>query len=108
MAKTKKMPRQNPPEPNPFIQCKMSETHIVTTSNPASPEEPQPTRAVEPMEQQVAPMAPVEETPVVVIQPPPSGEEETEEAADLEQETKGDRKRKKKEKKMKRDKKAKR
>ena len=76
MAKMKKMPRQNPPEPNPFIQCKMSETHIVTTSNPASPEEPQPTRAVEYMEQQVTPMAPVEETPVVVIQPPPPLEKE--------------------------------
>ena len=57
MAKMKKMHRQNPPEPNPFIQHKMSETHIITTSNPASPEEPQPTRAVEPTEQQVTPMA---------------------------------------------------
>ena len=75
MAKTKKMPKQNPPEPNPFIQCKISETRIITTSNPASPEEPQPTRAVEPTEQQVTPMAPMEETPMVVIQPAPSGEE---------------------------------
>ena len=78
MAKMKKMPRQNSAEPNPFIQGKMSETHIVTANNPASPEEPQPTRAVEPTEQQFTPMAPVEETPVVVIQPAPSGEEETE------------------------------
>ena len=114
MAKMKKMPRQNPPEPNPFIQCKMSETHIVTTSNPASPEEPQPTRAVEPLEQQIAPMAPVEEMPIVVIQPASSGEEEREEseereeAAEPEQKTKTDRKRKKKEKKMKKDKKTKR
>ena len=78
MAKMKKMPRQNPPEPNPFIHCKMSETHIITTSNPASPREPQPTRAVETTEQQVTPIASVEETPAVVIQPAPSGEEETE------------------------------
>ena len=70
MAKTKKMPRQNPPEPKPFIQRKMSETHIITTSNPASPEEPEPSRAVEPTEQQVTPMAPMDKTPVVVIQPP--------------------------------------
>ena len=72
----------------------MSETHIVTTSNPASPEELQPTRAVEPLEQQVTPMAPVEETTIVVIQPAPSGEEESEkreEAAELEQKTKTDR-----------------
>ena len=108
MAKMKKMPRQNPPESNLSIQCKMSETHIVTTSNPASPEEPQPTRAVEPMEQHVTPMAPDEETSMVVIWPAPFGEEETEEAADPEQKIKGDRKRKKKEKKKKKDKKAKR
>ena len=80
----------------------MSETHIVTTSNPASPEELQPARAVEPSEQQVAPMAPVEETPIVVIQLAPSGEEEREEseereeAAEPEQKTKTDKKRKKK------------
>ena len=108
MAKTKKMPRQTPPEPNPLIHRKMSETHIITTSNPASPEKPQPTIAVEPMEQQVTPMAPVEETPVVIIQLAPSGEEEIEEAADPEQKTKSNRKRKKKEKKMKKDKKTKR
>ena len=67
MAKLKKTPRQNPTEPNPFIQHKMSETHIVSTSNPASPEEPPPTRAMEPLEQHVVPLVPVEETPIVVI-----------------------------------------
>ena len=83
MAKTKKRPRQNPPEPNLFIQCKMSETHIVSTSNPASPDEPQPTRAMEPSEQQVAPLASVEKTPIVVIQPAPSGQEESEEREEV-------------------------
>ena len=114
MAKMKKMPRQNPPEPNPFIQHKMSETHIVSTSNPASPDEPQPTRAMEPLGQQVVPLASVEKTPIVVIQLAPSGEEEREESeereevAEPETKIKTDRKRKKKEKKMKKDKKTKR
>ena len=69
---------------------------------------------MEPLEQQVAPLVPVEETPIVVIQPDPSGEEEREESeereeiAELEQKTKTDMKRKKKEKKMKKNKKTKR
>ena len=85
MAKTKKMPRQNPPEPNPFIQCKMSKIHIVSTSNPASPDEPQPTRVMEPSEQQAMSLASVEKTSIVVIQLAPSGEEEREESEEREE-----------------------
>ena len=113
MAKMKKPLQQNPPGPNPFIPHKMSKTHIVSTSNPASPDEPQPTRALETSEQQAAPLASMEKTPIVSIQPAPSGEEEKEseereEVAEPEPKTKEERKRKKKEKKMKKDKKTKR
>ena len=113
MAKTKKRPRQNPPEPNLFIQSQnVGDSHqyqlvILLHLMNLNQQEP-----VEPSEQQVAPLASVEKTPAVVIQPAPSGQEESEEREEVAEpelkNLKTDRKRKKKEKKMKNDKKTKR
>ena len=93
MAKTKKTAHCSQPEPNPFLQCTPStmseaeaETHVITTSTPASPDEPQPTLSQEesqqPQEEEEAPENVPETTPpVLVIQPQASSQEEDVETA---------------------------
>ena len=91
MVKMKKMTHRTQPEPNPFLQCTPSvmseaETCVITTSTPASPDEPQPSLSQEESQQQPKSRGPenVPETapPVLVIQPQASsqGEEDVETA----------------------------
>lgn len=79
-----------------------TDTHLISTSNPASPDEPQPVRTVEEGAEQPSQVASATMSQIVVIQPPPSDGETTEvkpEAATSEV-----KKKRKKEKKMKKDK----
>ena len=80
MAKMKQTPHHSQPEPNPFLKKKpIMSTHIITTSNPASPDEPQP--SIPPKEfvpEQPQQIDPEPAAQIVVIQPQPSSQEEEE------------------------------
>ena len=71
MAKMNQTPHHSQPEPNPFLKkMPIMSTHIITTSNPASPDEPQPSIPPE----EIVPEQPQQIDPepiaqVVVIQP---------------------------------------
>ena len=78
MAKTKQMPHQSQPEPNPFLkgmQSMSTKTHLISTSNPVSPDEPQPVMEIRETSEQPSQAAPASDPQVVMIQPPPSGED---------------------------------
>ena len=79
MARMKKMTHHIQPEPNLFLQQTPSmmseaETHVITTSTPASPDEPQPALPQEESQQQPQEVEAPENVPklapsVLVIQP---------------------------------------
>ena len=116
MAKTKSTPHCSQPEPNPFLKkTSTMSTHIVTTSNPASPDEPQPSMPHEEIVPEQPQMIHPEPTAqVVFIQPQPSSQDiEAPPSKDVTPEKKREepkasqKGRRKKKKKMKKDKKPK-
>ena len=52
-----------------------TDTHLISTSNPASPDEPQPVREVDETVEQFLYTATASDPQVAMIQPPPLGED---------------------------------
>ena len=52
----------------------LTDTHLISTSNPVSPDEPQPVMEIGETSEQPSQVAPTSDTQVVAIQPPPLGD----------------------------------